>query len=96
MRFDAERGLDRLVTLPVSRAAAEQRAGRAGRLEAGVCYRLWSEHRHLSPAGVAEILQADLAPLVLELGALGCADCRPAALAGHAPGRAYGPGDQSL
>jgi len=75
LRFDPNTGLDRLVTLPVSRAAAEQRAGRAGRLEAGICYRLWSEHRHLIAQSLPEVLQADLAPLVLELANWGVADC---------------------
>ncbi|MGD8935489.1 MAG: ATP-dependent helicase HrpB [Thiogranum sp.] len=75
LRFDPNTGLDRLVTLPVSRAAAEQRAGRAGRLEAGICYRLWSEHRHLVAQSLPELLQADLAPLVLELANWGVADC---------------------
>ncbi len=75
VRFDANTGLDRLVTVPVSRAGAEQRAGRAGRLEAGVCYRLWPEHRHLVPQALPEVLQADLAPLVLELAHWGVSDC---------------------
>jgi ATP-dependent helicase HrpB len=75
VRFDANTGLDRLVTVPLSRAAAEQRAGRAGRLEAGVCYRLWSEHRHLVPQALPEVRQADLAALVLELANWGVADC---------------------
>lgn len=75
LRFDPNTGLDRLVTLPVSRAGGEQRAGRAGRLEAGICYRLWSEHRHLVAQSPPEVLQADLAPLVLELANWGVADC---------------------
>jgi ATP-dependent helicase HrpB len=66
-RFDPNSGLTRLVTLPVSQAAADQRCGRAGRLQAGVCYRLWPERQHLLPHSPAEILQADLTPLVLEL-----------------------------
>ena len=74
-RFDANTALDRLVTLPVSQAAAEQRAGRAGRLQEGVCYRLWSEHRHLVPYARPEVLQADLAPLMLELANWGVTDC---------------------
>ncbi|MCO6411741.1 MAG: ATP-dependent helicase HrpB [Thiogranum sp.] len=73
-RFDPGSGLTRLVTLPVSRAAADQRCGRAGRLEAGVCYRLWPEHQHLLPAARPEILEADLAPLVLELAQWGVQD----------------------
>lgn len=69
-------GLTRLETLPVSRAAADQRAGRAGRLGPGRGYRLWSETRHqrLPAFHSAEILQADLAPLVLELARWGVAD----------------------
>jgi ATP-dependent helicase HrpB len=74
--FDPVSGLDRLVTVAVSRAAADQRAGRAGRLEAGVCYRLWPEHRHLVAQAPPEVLAADLAPLALELAQWGVADCR--------------------
>jgi ATP-dependent helicase HrpB len=73
-RFDPNTGLTRLVTLPVSQAAAAQRAGRAGRLEPGVCYRLWPQHLHLLPQGTPEILEADLAPLVLELAQWGARD----------------------
>lgn len=80
-RLDPGSGLTRLVTEPVSLASAAQRAGRAGRLGPGICYRLWTraqeagrpEHRP------AEILQADLAPLVLELALWGVHD--PSALA---------------
>ena len=73
-RFDPNSGLTRLVTLPVSQAAADQRCGRAGRLQAGVCYRLWPEHLHLLPHSPPEILQADLTPLVLELAHWGVRD----------------------
>ncbi len=73
-RFDPNSGLTRLATLPVSRAAADQRRGRAGRLEAGVCYRLWSEHLHLQPYRAPEILDADLAALLLELANWGVRD----------------------
>ena len=73
-RFDPNTGLSRLVTLPVSRAAAEQRSGRAGRLQPGVCYRLWPEHRHLLPYSAPEILEADLTTLVLELAQWGVHD----------------------
>ncbi|HMA98879.1 MAG TPA: ATP-dependent helicase HrpB, partial [Wenzhouxiangella sp.] len=67
--FDPNSGMSRLVTRPVSRAAAEQRAGRAGRIEPGICYRLWSQSQHasLQAAITPEILQADLSPVVLEL-----------------------------
>lgn len=73
-RFDPNGGMTRLVTLPVSRASAEQRRGRAGRLQPGVCYRLWSEaeHRALPEFSEAEIQAADLAPLALELARWGC------------------------
>ena len=73
-RFDANSGLTRLVTLPVSRAAADQRCGRAGRLQAGVCYRLWPEHQHLLAHNPPEILQADLTALLLELTQWGVRD----------------------
>ena len=71
--FDPNSGMSRLVTERVSRASAEQRAGRAGRLEDGVCYRLWSEgeQARLRAHTPPEIEQADLAPLVLELAGWG-------------------------
>jgi ATP-dependent helicase HrpB len=70
-RFEPNSGLSRLVTLPVSRASADQRRGRAGRLEPGVCYRLWPESLHLLAQDTPEILAADLCPLVLELASWG-------------------------
>jgi ATP-dependent helicase HrpB len=68
-RFDTRSGLTRLETIRVTKDSADQRAGRAGRTSAGVCYRLWSEgfNHHLVPHRSPEILEADLAPLVLEL-----------------------------
>jgi ATP-dependent helicase HrpB len=72
-RFDPGTGLTRLATVRVTRDAADQRRGRAGRTAPGVCYRLWTRAeerglvRHRSP----EILEADLAPLALELAAWG-------------------------
>lgn len=68
-RFDPKTGLTRLETIKVSQDTADQRAGRAGRLGPGVCYRLWSEaeQRHLRPHRTPEILEADLAPTLLEL-----------------------------
>ncbi len=72
-RFAPGAGLSRLVTESIPRASAEQRAGRAGRLGPGVCYRLWTraqEHgrpEHRTP----EILQSDLTPLALELALWG-------------------------
>ncbi|KPA89155.1 ATP-dependent helicase HrpB [Pseudomonas asplenii] len=74
-RFDPGSGMTRLDTQRISRASATQRAGRAGRLEPGVCYRLWSEaqHEQLAAYGSAEILQADLAGLALQLARWGVA-----------------------
>ncbi len=75
-RFEPGSGLTRLVTEPIPRASADQRAGRAGRLGPGVCYRLWTRAQeagrpeHRTP----EILQADLAPLALELALWGVRD----------------------
>ncbi|MBD3609281.1 MAG: ATP-dependent helicase HrpB [Gammaproteobacteria bacterium] len=75
-RFDPRSGMTRLHTLRVSRASAEQRCGRAGRTESGVCYRLWDEatQNGLVPYGSPEILEADLAPLALELAQWGVSD----------------------
>ncbi|MBC3411397.1 ATP-dependent helicase HrpB [Pseudomonas sp. SWRI51] len=72
-RFDPGSGMTRLDTQRISRASATQRAGRAGRLEPGVCYRLWSEAQHdqLAAHGSAEMLQADLAGLALQLARWG-------------------------
>ncbi|AUG43325.1 ATP-dependent helicase HrpB [Pseudomonas chlororaphis] len=72
-RFDPGSGMTRLDTQRISRASATQRAGRAGRLEPGVCYRLWSQDQHeqLAAYGSAEILQADLAGLALQLARWG-------------------------
>ncbi|EWC38993.1 ATP-dependent helicase [Stutzerimonas stutzeri KOS6] len=72
-RFDPGTGMTRLETRRISRASATQRAGRAGRLEPGVCYRLWSEEQHaqLAAYGEAEILQADLAGVALQLARWG-------------------------
>lgn len=68
-RHDPRTGMTRLVTVPISRASADQRAGRAGRLQPGVTYRLWSkiEHAARRPHGEPEIAQVDLAGFMLEL-----------------------------
>jgi ATP-dependent helicase HrpB len=80
-RYDPASGLTRLATVRVSRAAADQRRGRAGRTEPGVCYRLWdeAETRALPAFGEPEILQADLSGLALDLARWGAKD--PADLA---------------
>lgn len=75
-RFSPRTGMTHLDTVRVSRAAAEQRCGRAGRTAPGVCYRLWpeAEHHGLVPFATPEMLEADLAPLALELAAAGVTD----------------------
>jgi len=75
-RFDPASGLSRLVTLRVSRAAADQRRGRAGRTGPGTCYRLWdeAETRSLSAFAPPEILNADLSGLALDLARWGAKD----------------------
>ncbi|MSP67509.1 MAG: ATP-dependent helicase HrpB [Alphaproteobacteria bacterium] len=71
--FDPASGMSRLETVRVSQAAATQRAGRAGRLGPGHCYRLWeaAEERALAAFDTPEIRAADLAPLALQLAAWG-------------------------
>ncbi|MDP4022529.1 ATP-dependent helicase HrpB [Methylobacterium sp. NEAU 140] len=71
-------GLTRLSTARVSRASAEQRRGRAGRTEPGVCWRLWAEAATgaLDPFSRPEIVSADLAGLVLDCAAWGVTDPR--------------------
>ena len=73
-QFDAVSGLTRLATRKISASSAEQRAGRAARLGPGVAYRVWSEYEHprLERDILPEILEADLAPLALELFCWGC------------------------
>lgn len=75
-RYDAERGLGVLAMEEISRASADQRAGRAGRTSPGVCWRLWSESGHLNrPAKpTPEIRRADLAEMVLQLHGWGLTD----------------------
>lgn len=68
-RFNPATGMTGLHTVKISAASSVQRAGRAGRLRPGKCYRLWSEsqHQQLARHSAAEILNADLAPLALQL-----------------------------
>jgi len=72
-RYDPARGLTRLETVRVSQASADQRRGRAGRTEPGVCYRLWdeAETRALPAFGRPEILDTDLSRLALDLAGWG-------------------------
>lgn len=79
-RYEPDIGLTRLETVRAARAAVDQRRGRAGRTEPGVCYRLWDEPQtaSLAPYTQPEILSADLSSLVLDLAQWGIAD--PAAL----------------
>ncbi|MYZ50031.1 ATP-dependent helicase HrpB, partial [Propylenella binzhouense] len=79
-RYDPGSGMSRLETVRVSRAAADQRRGRAGRTAPGTCYRLWDEPQTaaLPPFDRPEILETDLAPLALALLAWGTSD--PSAL----------------
>ncbi len=75
-RFDPGSGLSRLETVRVSQAAAAQRRGRAGRVAAGICYRLWDEPQTaaLQPFDRPEILEADLSSFALSMLAWGVAD----------------------
>lgn len=75
-RFDSGSGMSRLTTLTVSQQSAEQRRGRAGRLEPGLCVRFWSEaeQRTFTPRTAPEILDADLTSLALELAQWGIHD----------------------
>jgi ATP-dependent helicase HrpB len=75
-RFSARTGMTRLETVRVPLASAEQRRGRAGRLGPGVCYRCWTvgEQAGLLPFARPELLEADLAPLALDLAAIGVRD----------------------
>ncbi|MDB5450119.1 MAG: helicase [Phenylobacterium sp.] len=91
-RFDPASGLTRLATVRVSRAAADQRRGRAGRTEPGVCYRLWdeAETRALPAYADPEILDADLSGLALDLARWGAADASGLAFLDPPPAAAFG------
>jgi ATP-dependent helicase HrpB len=75
-RYDPRSGLTRLETIRVTQDSSEQRRGRAGRLEPGICYRLWTEKEQarLAPRRPPEILEADLTPLMLDLAQWGVGD----------------------
>ena len=74
--FDPNSGFTRLETLAISQASADQRAGRAGRVAAGIAYRLWPQSQRLEPSRRAEISQVELSGLALELAAWGSGDLR--------------------
>ncbi len=76
MQFDPNTALSKLVTIDITKDAADQRAGRAGRLGPGVCYRMWTKatHLRLKEHRIPEILQADLSSLVLEMAMWGVND----------------------
>jgi ATP-dependent helicase HrpB len=76
LQHDPATGMNRLVTVAVSKAAAEQRKGRAGRLGPGICYRLYSRHafQGMIPFTQPEMILADLSPLILELAVWGVKD----------------------
>ncbi len=75
-RFDPNSGFSRLETIAISQASADQRAGRAGRIAEGWCYRLWPQSQRLDPARTPEIAQTELTALRLELAAWGSSDLR--------------------
>ena len=87
--FDPQRGLNRLETVRISQDMAAQRTGRAGRVAPGVCYRLWSlaTEQRMASIRVPEILEADLAPTVLDIAAWG--ESHPERLSWLTPPPAY-------
>jgi ATP-dependent helicase HrpB len=97
-RFEPALGLTRLETVKVSRAAADQRRGRAGRTEPGVCWRLWEEAatNSLEPFARPEILTADLSGLLLDCAAWGVADPTTLAFLDPPPAPALGEGRKLL
>jgi ATP-dependent helicase HrpB len=82
--FQLNRGITHLQSQKISQASATQRAGRAGRLTAGTCYRLWSKEQHdrLAKQGTPEIMQSDMSSFILESAIWG-ADVRTLALLDH-------------
>ncbi len=90
-RFEPSSGLTRLATVKVSRSSAEQRRGRAGRTEPGVCYRLWDEEatRGLVAHQRPEIVEADLTGLALDLARWGARSAEGLALLDQPPAGAF-------
>ncbi|GAL85594.1 ATP-dependent helicase HrpB [Sporocytophaga myxococcoides] len=75
-KFDPQSGLSRLATQRISKDSADQRAGRAGRLSPGICYRMWSENiqENMTEHRIPEIMEADLSSLVLDMAQWGIVD----------------------
>ena len=75
-KFDPKSGLSRLQTIQISKDSADQRAGRAGRLCPGICYRMWSKttHERMAEHLIPEIMEADLASLMLDMAKWGVLD----------------------
>ncbi len=98
LRYDPATGMNRLVTVPVSKASAEQRKGRAGRLGPGVCYRLYDKHdlHGMLSFTQPEILASDLSPLALELAAWGVKDPHALSWLDAPPAAAWATGVQLL
>ncbi|MGL4293922.1 MAG: ATP-dependent helicase HrpB, partial [Bacteroidales bacterium] len=78
MQFNPATEMSRLQTMSVSKDMADQRAGRAGRTQEGICYRLWTKatHERLLDHRTAEILQSDLTPLMLDMAMWGVTDIK--------------------
>lgn len=97
-RFDTKTGLSRLETIEISKDSADQRAGRAGRLGSGVCYRMWSlaTHNRLKKHRVPEILEADLSSLVLEMAVWGVDDVQELTWLSPPPAGAIAQASESL
>ena len=97
-RFDPKTGLTRLDTIRVTQDMATQRAGRAGRTSSGICYRLWNQasHQHLLPHRNPEILEADLAPTMIELAQWGIQDLNTLAWLSPPPPSAVGQAQRIL
>jgi ATP-dependent helicase HrpB len=76
LKFDPGTGLSRLATIEISKDSADQRTGRAGRLAPGKCYRLWSraDENKMADHRTPEILESDLAPMLLDMAQFGVDD----------------------
>jgi ATP-dependent helicase HrpB len=97
-RYEPVIGMTRLETVRASQAAIAQRAGRAGRTEPGVCWRLWSEGetRALAPFDPPEILESDLSGLALDLALWGVRDPSTLAWLDPPPAPAWGEARMTL